>query len=176
MQRLAYADQFGKTMRRYFRPQKFVAFAALRYLWAEKPARSCTIDGIVFTPSLLPYRLGIDYKMYKWKQDIDNTADLLLKEDNRLYCRSKRCGLECIGSVRNSNVTELRENIVYECRAVASRRYEWDVVKARHDKPHPNLDWVVENVLNSIKSAISVEELIAISIQTPPSENRHTAQ
>lgn len=171
-QRLAATRQIGGRLPHMFKPQVFVPFMKLESLWESRHGRSCKIDGIVLTPANLPYRLGIDYKMFKWKEDNNNTVDLLFN-NGRMHCRARLTHLEDVGVAVKSYIGQPQQGMIYECRTCGQQR--WEIIKQRTDKPYPNLDWVVTNVLNSIVSKITINELIELSKQTSHPTDQHSA-
>ena len=172
LERLQKASAVGKKLNSFFRPQEFVPLEQLRNLWkkGQETQRHIPQDGLVFTPAKLPYRLGIDYKLFKWKEAHRNTIDILLRivpgRVPLVFCRQAKIGEPVhIGRVVNNLYTDepLKTETIYECRCVGEA--QWEIVNPRPDKLHPNLDWVVNNVLNSIKQKITLEEHFEISTQ-----------
>lgn len=72
----------------FFRQQEYVDRSQLSSLLQRRKHLPWEIDGIILQPARLPYRLGIDYNMFKWKPLGDNTADFYYNDANSgLYCR-----------------------------------------------------------------------------------------
>jgi adenylate kinase family enzyme len=71
-----------------FRPQKYVDRGQMFELVASAKELPWEVDGVIFQPARLPYRLGIDYNMFKWKPLGENTCDFYYNAaDSGLYCR-----------------------------------------------------------------------------------------
>ena len=114
-------------------------------------------DGIVFTPAKLPYRLGVDRNMMKWKPAELNTLDLIYRK-GELHCQSQtRKSLISMGTPEK-RPDWLREDMIVECLMVAEQ--VWRCLKPRMDKSHPNVDWVADRVLRSIRDNITLDDLL----------------
>lgn len=174
----------------WFRPQEYVdvrtRFSELLQKSAQRPF---ALDGLVFTPAKLPYRLGIDFNMFKWKPAAENTVDLLFLRGS-LFCRqtrrssgttsaavvaedevdyaadsAPRSHLAAIGSLAEKCVVSPGSpTMVLECSLVGGEtpeNYVWRPRRLRPDKRGPNLDWIVESIVQSIRENITLEELQA---------------
>ncbi len=158
-ERMREVEPLGFALHRLFRPQKFLPWQDLGELWDERTERTCKIDGLIFTPRNAPYRLGINYKLYKWKPADANTVDLQYRR-GQLHCRGK--GFTVMGTAINAGG---REGAIYECRPIDTGRF--CLVKERPDKPHPNLDWIVYNVLQCAKENLQIEDLLSRRTAAP---------
>lgn len=91
MERLRRSVDLGKFMFNgplFFRPQEYVDRGQLPQLIRRAKELPWKIDGVILQPARLPYRLGIDYNMFKWKPLGENSADFYYnEEDSGLYCR-----------------------------------------------------------------------------------------
>lgn len=91
IERLRKSLPLGNFMSRgplFFRQQEYVDRSQLALLLQRRHELPWKVDGIILQPARLPYRLGIDYNMFKWKPLGDNTADFYYNEsDAGLYCR-----------------------------------------------------------------------------------------
>jgi hypothetical protein len=151
VERMREVEPLGEALSKLFRPQKFQPWGDMRELWDERGERSCKVDGLIFTPRTAPYRLGINYKLYKWKPAEFNTVDLQYRR-GQLHCRGK--GFTAMGTAVNPG----RDGAIYECAPVDTGRYR--LIKERPDKPHPNLDWIVYNVLQCAHENLQIEDLL----------------
>lgn len=177
----------------WFRPQEYVVFSAdrLGQLLAKRAERPFALDGMVFTPAKLPYRLGIDFNMFKWKVAEENTVDLLYLRGT-LFCRQTRRGLS---ANNNNNIaedevdyversqknlcpigklvddgTDLRQydGCVLECQLVHGNfadadSYVWRCKRVRPDKRGANLDWICASIVHSIRENITLADLLAVA-------------
>jgi hypothetical protein len=151
------ANRLGRHRPDLFRPQYFTPAKNVAEVWDQRERHSYRIDGLVFTPQDTPYCLGIDTKLFKWKETRLNTVDLQLKRGS-LFCRvSGNPSGRCVG-VPEPTALALEENAIYECLYVAPQR--WSLVKQRSDKLHANIEWVVTNILNSAAANITVADLV----------------
>lgn len=91
MERLRRSVDVGKTLYNgplFLRQQEYVDRSQLSRLFERSRALPWKIDGVILQPARLPYRLGIDFNMFKWKPLSLNSADFMFHaEDNGLYCR-----------------------------------------------------------------------------------------
>jgi adenylate kinase family enzyme len=72
----------------FFVAQEYVDRTKLVGLLRSAANLKWGVDGIIFQPKALPYRLGIDYNMFKWKPLGENTVDFYYNDpDHGLYCR-----------------------------------------------------------------------------------------
>jgi len=92
MERLRRSVAVGKIMYHgplHFRPQEYVDRSQLAMLLRRAKDLPWAIDGVILQPARLPYRLGIDFNMFKWKPLAENSADFYYCEDDGgLYCRA----------------------------------------------------------------------------------------
>lgn len=93
MERLRKSVALGQFMFRghalLFRPQEYVDRMQLPALLQRAANAPWKFDGIILQPARLPYRLGIDYNMFKWKPLGENSADFYFHAaDSSLYCKS----------------------------------------------------------------------------------------
>lgn len=142
-------------------------------------------DGIVFTPKKLPYRNGIDYNLFKWKPPEHNTVDFMYDAtDGRLYCRASRKGQG--GEIRSFWIErgvlvqkppgDVPSGSVVECVPAPTRTgdpQKWTVARVREDKPFPNIDWVVDNVVRSIRDNITRCEIVHECLNAGPNREGH---
>ena len=173
-----------------FRPQEYVDRSQLPNLLKKVKERTFKLDGIIFTPTKLPYRLGIDFNMFKWKETSLNTVDFLY-DGGQLFCkmsnkgqqqadeypvttssrqRSRAGGLVAMGELHKEYRYDwLKKGLIVECRPVRVYQDEiiWEPIKSRTDKPHPNIDWVANNVIHSIRDNITVEEVVGTALGSP---------
>lgn len=91
LERLRLSVKLGSVMFNgpiFFRPQEYIDRTQLPQLLGRAHTLPWKTDGIIFQPTKLPYRLGIDYNMFKWKPLGQNTVDFFYnEEDDGLYCR-----------------------------------------------------------------------------------------
>lgn len=185
----ALAKALENTPGLHFRMQEYVDRMMVNALLRQANTLPWEIDGIIFQPQKLPYRHGIDYNMFKWKPLGENSADFYYNAgDSGLYVRSSkkhdprqivvrgqrliRYGrlLDCMRPVW------VRDGMILECVALPEegiadhidviRREQWtddELVWVprmhRGDKLHPNMEWVTDAVVTSIKDNITQEEL-----------------
>jgi adenylate kinase family enzyme len=72
----------------FFRPQEYNDRTQLPQMLNRTDKLPWKTDGVILQPAKLPYRLGIDYNMFKWKPLGQNTVDFFYsEEDDGLYCR-----------------------------------------------------------------------------------------
>jgi mRNA guanylyltransferase len=156
----------------YFRAQEYCDRTMLSQLMLREKELPYKVDGIIFTPSRLPVRLGTDWNMFKWKPFKNNTIDALYCK-GYLFCRKKgetSMALEnmaYIGDVLEQDRPEwLVDRMIVECRPLSITRssndvkIRWRPTKERKDKPFPNMDWVADNVIKSIKDNITKEDIL----------------
>lgn len=157
-----------------FRPQEYVDRTQLSLLLARAPHSDLRYDGVIFQPAKLPYRVGIDYNLFKWKPAHENTADLLYRCDDggQLFCRNSNSQVtEALLPVpEGSSLHEdyrhtqwLEDGKVVECglmRGGDNNTLKWVPKKPRWDKLFPNLDWVVRKIIQSVRDNITEVELI----------------
>jgi hypothetical protein len=153
------ANALGRHRPDIFRPQYFTPVRNIRELWQKRTRHSFTVDGIIFTPQDTPYTLGIDTRLFKWKEAGDNTVDLLYR-GGQMFCRVKgSTALKSIGRPESVSTVPLYDGGIYECLYVGP--HQWRVTRRRSDKLHANVDWVVDNILNSVAANITFERLLA---------------
>ena len=71
-----------------FHTQQYCDRTQLENLMRSSTNLKWDVDGIIFQPAKLPYRLGIDYNMFKWKPLGENTVDFYYhQEGDLLLCR-----------------------------------------------------------------------------------------
>ncbi len=173
-----------------FRPQEYVDRTQLQNILERAHEKEFKVDGLIFQPAKVPARLGIDYNLFKWKPAEQNTVDLVWGEDGRLYTRKTSentrvdesatmdtaSGIMLIeistGTLHPdfTQVAWLRPGLVVECAPTLlndTQEIAWVPRQPRHDKVFPNLDWVADNIIESIRDNISEEELI-LHCQLPP--------
>jgi mRNA guanylyltransferase len=142
-------------------------------------------DGLIFTPTNMPYRSGTAPKLLKWKPPHLNSVDFVVKrstEWERLY------KLFCLNSdkklvhfdyyfdlddddAEKDNYVDLDDTLcefrfnaekwVYDLSDLSLTKGGWELIKARTDKDMPNSISVVINVMNSINEDIAIEDLMA---------------
>lgn len=189
----------------FFRPQEYVDRGQLHGLLRH--TYPWETDGVILQPAKLPYRLGIDYNLFKWKPLDKNTADLYYcAADSGLYVRAsppdpkdtntpQPVNLRAVPRIQSiaDGKTELvkfgrllpaftpewvRDGMILECGALDAQRVTtpeaaaeladweenelvWVPQQHRADKPHPNVDWVAQSVVQSILDNITEAELLA---------------
>lgn len=115
-------------------------------------------DGLVFTPKRTSYRLGRNNNLIKWKPAEKNTVDFSFGEDGKVYCIGGGGDLMCYGNVVDVP-KDVRAGDVIECLADFDREL-WVFDRVRRDKTNPNAQWIVDNIIQSIKDDITTDELI----------------
>ena len=165
------------------KPQSYYSRADLRFLHcvAEKGGAK---DGLVFTPRSLPYRIGRDSNMYKYKPPHLNTVDLQLFDANTgagvvLYAKdtsSKEASppvpFGVLGVAMGDDATREASAMVdrigfaiVECRPCGGSGGDprrWEVVHVRTDRCEPNALWVADRVVASIEENITLQELLSM--------------
>jgi hypothetical protein len=155
--------------RPWFRPQEYVGLARFDELLAKQWQRPFALDGLVFTPARLPYKLGIDRDMFKWKPAAHITVDLLHLSGG-MYARQQQSGggLTCMGRLDKGAATAptapavINDNELLECKLVEGydrATFVWAPVRTRNDKRGPNLDWICDSIVQSIVENITLDEL-----------------
>lgn len=210
--RLRASVQLGQFMYNgplHFRLQEYMDRGMLPELLRKRAAAPWKIDGIILQPAKLPYRLGIDYNMFKWKPFDQNTGDFYFHAaDSGLYCRMSPPDTtkDIDQSPRPIDVSNapmlvankikmvkfgkllpifhpkwLQDGMIIECGALSAENVEkigrknlgvewsanelvWIPQQHRGDKPCPNIDWVMQSVVQSIIDDITEQELVDLCI------------
>ena len=115
-------------------------------------------DGLVFTPKRTSYRLGRNNNLIKWKPTERNTVDFSFGGDGKVYCIGEGGTMICYGNVVDVPKDVQAESVI-ECLADFNRDL-WVFYRVRHDKTNPNAQWIVDNIIQSIKDNITTDELI----------------
>jgi adenylate kinase family enzyme len=154
------------------RPQGYFPLSALNEVLRSHEAISPSFptDGFVFTPARLPYRLGIDRNLFKFKPASHNTVDFLY-HNGLLHVqqivgsgKSMTSSMVPVAQLKLMDDTTVRGRIV-ECRWNIHQG-SWEIIKVRTDKTTPNVDWVAKRVIDSIKDNITRNDLY--SLLEPP--------
>ena len=121
-------------------------------------------DGIVFTPTSLPYRHGTDRSMFKWKPNERNSVDLLYERDSAQLFVGDRVPFGTLFSTPTWLATHTRA--ILECRlhfiSQDAQLNRWIPVSARTDKGEPNSEWVARRVCKSIMENITLDDLLSM--------------
>lgn len=189
LERLRLSVPVGRVMYNgplYFRPQDYVDRRNIRELLRRESGLSYKCDGLIFTPSKLPARIGIDYNMFKWKPFEQNSIDALYCK-GYLFCRrvGERVVTDDDGNVDISNMAYVGEvkklerkswimdGMIVECKPKELLRHKndttvvWQVVKERDDKKYPNMDWVAKNVIQSLVDNITLKDVVEECLASP---------
>lgn len=161
-----------------FAPQEYVDKSRLSELNAKAPDRPFKLDGLVFTPSQRPYILGINRTLFKWKPPEQNTVDLVYQKVNGegvLFVRERggeyklrewayvHCEAMLPEGLKDGDIVECVPDPAYHPAGMGIR----EIVKIRYDKRFPNLDWVANDVLQSLQEPVSFDDLLMAC--NPPS-------
>ena len=178
----------------YFRPQEYLDRTQIQSLLERQRSLQWKSDGVILQPARLPYRLGIDFNLFKWKPPEKNTVDFFFNEaDSGLYC--KKVKDERVSNVKNDNPIDtskapvlffdnetmvrmgvlspqfkpdwLRSGMVIECFAAPSTPSDlcWIPQAHRGDKLWPNVEWVAQSVIQSIIDSVTLEDLVEQCLQ-----------
>lgn len=149
-----------------FEMQQFMPMSDLHGALARNAA-SERFDGIIFTPAKLPYRLGIDRNLFKYKAADRNTVDLLVGSGCNLFCGGGKASgpMKPMGSLSFAPAW-IRDGMLVECLLTrlgqSAADHVWKPIKIRTDKTTPNVEWVVERIVQSIRDNIGPSELLAL--------------
>lgn len=128
-------------------------------------------DGLIFTPEFCPIKNGTNYKMFKWKECLDNTVDFAVslntKSSNPKYTLKILKGKYL--SALFDQLLHVNEDLdgqimrslnsgqpcIIECKYVTDGN--WKGEKIRHDKTYPN------NVVTFGKTLVNIKENIGVS-------------
>ena len=191
VERLTFAARLGQMLMHtpfHFRAQEYVHRSHLKLLLERANQMPFRTDGIIFQPEKLPARLGIDYNLFKYKDCAENTVDLLWGEDGELYCRKTSETTEdddtltldvnsgvilskvSVGKIHPdyARAVWLKAGCVAEfAPSLGGDSLLWIPRRPRWDKHFPNMDWVIDNIMRSIRDNISFGELIEYTSRPP---------
>lgn len=123
-----------------------------------RSTRFTTIDGFVFTPLRMPYIMGRCYHLLKWKPNNKNTVDLLFERPNRVSCVDEEgLKIECGEVTGVPGKTESGE--IIECR-IGNSDQEWNYERTRPDKDAPNVEWVLERIVDAVRQNITQTDIL----------------
>ncbi|XP_017109277.2 mRNA-capping enzyme [Drosophila bipectinata] len=139
-------------------------------LLGEKFARTLTHepDGLIFQPSQQPYMAGVCSDVFKWKPHELNSVDFRLKVimERGEGLLTKKVGFLYVGGHdapfgRMQKLTkEVREldNRIVEC--TMNQYGNWEFMRERTDKKHPNSYKTARSVVESITHPITKDYLL----------------
>ena len=152
-------------------PQRYYSMRDLGF--ALQLPQQFDTDGIVFTPRSLPYRHGVDFNLFKYKEANKNTVDF--KYHNERLLTKANHGHGYIDHGYLCETPDWIENgTILECLAVnisfsSKTEHQWRIQRMRRDKNEPNADWVATRVCKSIIENIPKNEILTLSgIRTVP--------
>ena len=135
------------------------------------------VDGLVFTPINEPIRLGTHETMFKWKPQMKNTVDFLMKREPsretpgcvpghpawRLYVQEKgKLFFESeIPHNRMEDKPWFEDGAIVECMYMGwEEPMWWKPLKRRHDKTYPNNRRTFYRTIVNIKENIKMKEFL----------------
>lgn len=161
----------------------------LQAVYAQQNKLKHGSDGLIFTPTNMPYRSGTAPKLLKWKPPHLNSIDFVVRKSGeweRLYklfcldCDKKLVHFDYYFDVELTDdpesteqeghtdlagtLCEFRfnpEKWVYDLSDLSLVKGGWELIKVRTDKDMPNAVSVVVNVMNSISEDITIDNLAA---------------
>ena len=133
-------------------------------------------DGICFTPARLPYRLGIDKNMFKWKDLRQNTVDFMYRNGQLYIQQLKPYEMIPVANYVSDPRTyqQAQDGDVVECYWDMLNN-TWKFSKIRRDKSGPNVDWVAQRIIQSIKDNIQYRDLLTLLQRLPPPSKQEDA-
>jgi hypothetical protein len=135
------------------------------------------VDGLVFTPINDPIRLGTHETMFKWKPQMKNTVDFMMKWEPtretpgytpgpsrwRLYVQEKG-KLMFESEIPHDKVEDhswFEDGAIVECMYMGwDEPMWWKPLKRRYDKTHPNNRRTFYRTIVNIKENIKMEEFL----------------
>jgi hypothetical protein len=135
------------------------------------------VDGLVFTPVNDPIRIGTHETMFKWKPQMKNTVDFMMKREPsretpgcvpglpawRLYVQEKgKLVFESeIPHNRLEDKSWFEDGAIVECMYVTwEEPLWWKPIKRRYDKTHPNNRRTFYRTIVNIKENIKMKEFL----------------
>ena len=135
------------------------------------------VDGLVFTPINDPIRIGTHETMFKWKPQMKNTVDFMMKREPsretpgcvpglpawRLYVQEKgKLVFESeIPHNRLDDKSWFEDGAIVECMYVTwEEPLWWKPIKRRYDKTHPNNRRTFYSTIVNIKENIKMKEFL----------------
>jgi hypothetical protein len=135
------------------------------------------VDGLVFTPINEPIRIGTHETMFKWKPQMKNTVDFLMKREPsretaglvpgrpswRLYVQEKgKLIFESeIPPNRIEDKSWFEDGAIVECMYMGwEEPMWWKPLKRRYDKTHPNNRRTFYRTIVNIKEDIKMKEFL----------------
>jgi hypothetical protein len=135
------------------------------------------VDGLVFTPINDPIRIGTHETMFKWKPQIKNTVDFMMKWEPtretpgytpgpprwRLYVQ-ERGKLMFESEIPHDKVEDhswFEDGAIVECMYMGwDEPMWWKPLKRRYDKTHPNNRRTFYRTIVNIKENIKMKEFL----------------
>lgn len=166
------SDKYRLQLKEFHHMKDFKEFME-EYL----PGVKQEVDGLVFTPINEPIRLGTHETMFKWKPQMKNTVDFLMKREPtvetpgcnpgplawRLYIQEKgKLFFESeIPANRIPDKPWFEDGAIVECVYMGwEQPMWWKPIKRRHDKSHPNNRRTFYRTIVNIKENIKMEEFL----------------
>jgi hypothetical protein len=135
------------------------------------------VDGLVFTPIPDPIRIGTHETMFKWKPQMKNTVDFLMKREPsretpgcvpgipswRLYVQEKgKLIFESeIPHNRMEDKSWFEDGAIVECMYMGwEQPMWWKPLKRRYDKTYPNNRRTFYRTIVNIKENIQMKEFL----------------
>lgn len=134
------------------------------------------VDGLVFTPTNDPVRLGTHETMFKWKPREKNTIDFSMKRGTsfegvgkpgvpvwKLYVQEKgNLFYESEFPVSRMNEPWFEDDAIVECMYITweNEPLWWKPIKRRYDKVHPNNRRTFYNTIKNIREDIKMKEFL----------------
>uniref|UniRef100_A0A6C0IWR0 mRNA capping enzyme adenylation domain-containing protein n=1 Tax=viral metagenome TaxID=1070528 RepID=A0A6C0IWR0_9ZZZZ len=150
-----YSDGHGGSF--FMRQQGYVKRENLDTLLSTASSLPWAIDGIIFQPEKLPYRLGIDYNMFKWKPLGENSVDFYYNDENLgLYCKRSDAAKSSIfingydmiqfgRLLKSMKPNWLRDGMIIECAALPSTAHTEITIEDEEKellKQYHNIIWL----------------------------------
>jgi len=151
--------------------------------WEREVDNVYSVDGFIFMPVTMPYRLGWCQEITKWKSASNDTIDFrLIKERPRENAttptegeRWSLCVRAAMEDLWHADIEVSQEDIdrlqlqsgdIVECLweregGERARGGRWKVVRKRTDKEAPNADWVVRDIEENMKQPFEMPDLLA---------------
>jgi mRNA-capping enzyme len=123
-------------------------------------------DGLIFQPSLEPYKAGQCHEVLKWKPSEQNSVDFRLKlsETSGLGMLQRKVGLLFVGQMstpfaemKYTSVLKDLNNKIIECKY---DKNAWVFMRERTDKSFPNSYNTAMSVCNSIRYPVTKEIML----------------
>jgi len=135
------------------------------------------IDGLIFTPINEPITIGRQYSLFKWKEQNENTIDLLVKKSKKdlvLYFHKNGNNV----SFRNININDINHElimdffilnkiesllttgVIIEFKYSSENEELFTPYRIRDDKDKPNGEITVKNTLKNIEECICIEDFV----------------